>query len=85
MVTIAQQQKWMHFYFCKENNPCVSPRDYSQRTNSFACLFLKNLILFSMVPEEKEKKEGKIMTNLEKFLSSYSTYLTESTALNMDL
>lgn len=38
-----------------------------------------------MLPESKEKKENRTMSNLEKFLTSYGNYVTENATVNMDV
>ena len=38
-----------------------------------------------MPGEEKEKKENKTMSNLEKFLNFYGNYVAENNSINMDI
>ncbi len=38
-----------------------------------------------MPPEDRDKKESKTMSNLEKFLSSYGSYVNENTTVNLDV
>lgn len=37
------------------------------------------------MPEQRDKKENKVVTNLEKFLSSYGNFIADNNSVNMDI